>query len=273
MQHWIDHFEHLKRLDVLGPFLVRADGWVKLFEGKGAQLEGFLIIQSPRFDQACIEALGEHCTSLTDLRLCQISKMSDEFLPHIAKLQHLTSLDLSSPAHSLGDEAVAELLEQVGSNLTSLDLSGNIELTDAFLKDGMRKHVPNLTTLTLNNLPLITDIGISDLFNTYTMKNHPPLHKISLARNHNLAGDALTSLLEHSGLGLSDLDINSWKDVSQDALKLIGERAKILQTLDIGWCRAVDDFTVKAVLDGCERIKAIKVYGCNRLTQACPYKV
>ena len=92
---------------LLGPFLVHSQTWVDFFAARGAQLQGFLITQSPRFDLACIEALGTHCAaSLNELRLMEIGKLSDEFLPHIAKCSKLSSLDLSYPDKSLSVDGV-----------------------------------------------------------------------------------------------------------------------------------------------------------------------
>jgi hypothetical protein len=34
-----------------------------------------------------------------------------------------------------------------------------------------------------------------------------------------------------------------------------------LKQLNVGWCRMLTDFTMKAILDGCEQIETVKAWG------------
>ncbi|KAH8117649.1 RNI-like protein [Phellopilus nigrolimitatus] len=267
VKHWRTHLRELRRLDLLGPFLVKPDAWQSFFAGC-RQLTGFLITQSPRFDIECMSSLAQHCTNLTELRLSQIGMMSDKFLGYIEGFGNLTSLELSEPAKSLGTDGVVALLKAVGSNLSHLNLSKNDLLTDKVLSEGLTPNARLLTSLVLNELPEITDEAMGAFFVNST---NIPMHRISLRRCHELADEALNGLLKHSGSTLVDLDINNWT-ASNDALLTIGEHAKFLKNLDIGFCRQADDFVIKAVIDGCEGVKDISVFGCNKLTDNCPRK-
>ncbi|KZT41058.1 RNI-like protein [Sistotremastrum suecicum HHB10207 ss-3] len=270
VEHWSNSLPHLKRIELLGPFLVRVPAWIKFFESKGPQLTSFLVTQSPRFDITCIESLVTQCPNLTELRLKEIGLMADSFLPHIAKLSDLTYLDLSRPKESLGDQAVVDLLAAIGGKLTHLDLSHNAFLSDVFLEDGVLPYTPVLTTLILSGLDDLTDRGVSKFFKAY--RKEPPLIHADLSRCHELASDALTGLLDHSGRDLVELNINSWKDTSNDTLMTIASKASRLVRVDISWCREADDFVVKSLLDGCSSLAYIKCYGCNHVTDACPKK-
>ncbi|KAF6758322.1 hypothetical protein DFP72DRAFT_1106852 [Ephemerocybe angulata] len=97
----------LQRIELLGPFLVRAPSW-KAFARAHPNLEGFLINQSPRFDLECMHALVTYCRGLKALRLREIGKMSDAFLEEIGDLgpEALTYLDLSCPSESCSDTAI-----------------------------------------------------------------------------------------------------------------------------------------------------------------------
>ena len=89
--------------------------------------------------------------------------------------------------------------------------------------------------------------------------------------------------MKHSGKQLEELNINGWKDVDEDALKSIGRLGKELKKLDVGWCRAVDDFLLKMWFEGevvrgvhkggCGNLKEVKVFGCNKISHSCPRKV
>jgi hypothetical protein len=119
--------QHLRRLELYAPFLVRKEAWAEFFErmGKraGGGLEGLLIRNSPRMDEAALEALVEYNPGLTELRLSLVEKcachpreyiyqrgvadassplaVAESWLDKIAWLRNLTLLDISYPAKSL----------------------------------------------------------------------------------------------------------------------------------------------------------------------------
>ncbi|KAF9546594.1 RNI-like protein, partial [Agrocybe pediades] len=267
----------LHRLELLGPFLVRPAAWQEFFESH-PQLQGLLITQSPRFDEECIKALVKFCPGITELRLKEIGQLKDAFLQQIQLFEGgLWYLDLADPSHSCSEEAMLELLRAVGKTLTHLNVSKHNLLTDNFLKTGLLSKAKVMQSLTLSHLPELTTDGVRNFFDKWKGKN-PPLSYLDISRNDELKGPALESILGHSGDKLEHLNINGWKDVEEDALRLIGKRGLHLKTLDVGFCRAVDDFVVKTWLEGedssagCQHLQEIKVWGCNRITASCPRK-
>ncbi|KAJ3513206.1 hypothetical protein NLJ89_g3081 [Agrocybe chaxingu] len=266
----------LTRLELLGPFLVRSPAWQAFFKSH-PKLEGFLVTQSPRFDEACIKALIKNCRKVTDLRLKEIGKMSDVFLSEIKGLK-LRYLDLADPTSSCSEKAMIALLRAVGKTVTHLDVSKHDLLTDGFLTKGLQAHAKKLDSLVLGHLPELTDEGVGAFFEGW--KGSPPLLSLDMSRNDALAGAALKGAFKHSGRRLEVLNINGWKDVPEEDLMIIGHVGTELRKVDVGWCRAVDDFVVKAWLEGeelrgvvqggCSRLEELKVWGCNRVTAACP---
>ncbi|KAF8638840.1 hypothetical protein AX17_001898 [Amanita inopinata Kibby_2008] len=109
-----------------------------------------------------------------------------------------------------------------------------------------------------------------------------PFVAIELGRNHLLGSQSLLSIMRHSGVRLELLNMNSWKDVSPESLKEVANYASELKRIDVGWCRAVDDFILagwvginmesdgKPTKGGCLKLKEIKVWGCNRVTGKFP---
>lgn len=269
---WATSLPNLKRIELLGPFLVRAPAWQAFFRAHPT-LEGFLITQSPRFDIDCMRVLVESCPNLKELRLNEVGKLSDDFLECIKSLAgRLTYLDLSYPGSpdALSERALIACLEVIGGSLEHLDLSGNADITDALLFQGIKPHALRLSALVLANTPELTDAGAGEFFGNWQAS---PLSALDMSRNHQLADAALKALVKHSGEELTQLNINGWKDVSEDALKGIPKFASALKKLDVGWCRAVDDWFVKSVLERCEDIDEIKVWGCGHLTENCARKV
>lgn len=275
---WSASLPSLTRVELLGPFLVRASAWQSFFASH-PKLTGFLITQSPRFDLQCMQSLVTHCRGLTALRLREVGKLDETFLPYIQSLAgQLAHLDLSSPGNpeALSCDALVDLMEAVGPALRHLDLSGNVLLGDAFLFQGLKPHTRRLEALVLANTPELTDAGVAEFFDTWPAAAEPPntpLRLIDLSRNHDLAGDALEALLTHSGEALETLNINGWKVAPEEVLNTIGEQARRLRRADLGWCREVTDWTVKALVGQCDSLEEVKVWGCQRVTVNCPRKV
>ncbi|KAH9483476.1 DNA repair protein rhp7 [Psilocybe cubensis] len=270
----------LKRIELLGPFLVRSPAWQEFFKSHPI-LEGFLITQSPRFDDECIKALVKNCPDITDLRLKEVGKLDDSFLDQIKLFKRgLSYLDLSDPSHSCSEKAMIALIRAVGKTLTHLNVSNHTDLGDQFLAKGLLPHVKTLESLVLSHLPELTDSGVSEFFENWTRNN--PLTSMDISRNETLTGISLNSILNHSGDGLLELNINGLKDVEEEALRKIGPTCPALRKLNVGFCRCVDDFVIKAWLEGevdkgvgsgfCSRLEELKVWGCNKVTLSCPKK-
>jgi DNA repair protein RAD7 len=281
LTNWAVSLPHLKRIELLGPFLVTPKGWTAFFEGHST-LEAFLITQSPRFDRACLQSLLSNCgAALSELRLKEVGKLNDNFLVDIAGKTGATwtHLDLSAPAHSCSEEALSDLVHALGGKLLQLDLSGHVQgVTDAFLNSALVSHAASLTSLRLSGCTELTDGGVAALFGGWKEKHlSQNLQAVDLSRCHLLAGLALEALLAHCGRTLRKLNISGWRLVPQEALEALPRAAQGLEALDVSWCREVDDFFVKDLLTECaggagrgSGIKDIDLWGCNRLTINCP---
>ena len=275
---------HLERIELLGPFLVRSPAWQDFFKSH-PNLTGFLITQSPRFDLDATKALVEHCPNLQELRLKEVGKMSDEIVEELENFgakQGLWRLDLSDPSNSCSEEALSKLVNAVSQSLTHLDLSGHDLLAEEFFTTALL-NLDTLEHLALARISELTDEVVSEFFNSWP---NAPLHTIDLSRNPSLSSASLEAIVKHSGSNLQELNINGWKDVSEEALRLVASGAPVLRKADVGWCRSFDDFVLKAWLDGeetvegtgvleggCQKLSELKVWGCNRVTASCPRRV
>jgi len=245
----------------------------------------FRITQSPRFDTDCIrELVKANKSTLKALRLREVGKLGEAFLVEIGKLGAgiLEELDLADPGQQCSEESLIKLLKDVGGGLKYLNLTCHKKLSDTFLSDGLAVHVRNLTSLTLSHIPLVSTPGLVSLFSTW---ENPPLVSLTLSRNPALGGDALVEILKHSGKRLEELDVNGWGEVDQAALQAVGTWGTELRKVDVGWCREMDDFLVKEWMEGvegpggrvrvqgCRRLREVKVWGCNKITARCPRKV
>lgn len=234
----------LRTLELYGPFLVREEGWKTLFEK--CDLATLLITQSPRFDLGILQHLITHCPNLRHLRLEEIGKLEDSWLPLIAQIPLLT-LDISSPSIHLSDENFV-----IPPTVQSLTLIDHHNLTDEILPT--IAALP-LHTLKLSLLPELSDQGVATLF-----KSLPSLTHVDLEKGHDLADGALTALVESSSSTLTTLSILGWREVSSEALGTLTRCIKLTH-LNLGWCRQVTDFLLKDLLDSCPDIEVIYVWG------------
>ena len=156
---------HLKRIELLGPFLVHSEAWIKFFETH-PRLEGFLVTQCPKFDINCVKSLIKDCQSLSELRLKEM-KIDDKWLQEIGESNSVKSLDLSSPQTSCSDDALVQMLSTIGPGLSALNLSSHESITDGFLEDGLGKWTGSLERLSLSRCPELTDRAVSRLFVTW----------------------------------------------------------------------------------------------------------
>ena len=257
--HWGKALLHLERLELYGPFLVRKEGWSSFFQDVGEGLVSLKITQSPRIDASTLEILVQSCPKLVELRLAEFELLNDSCLDLLGRLKHLELLDLSSPGTSLTDGGVKELLQATGKNLISLDLSDNADLTDAALLS-IAEHCPRLRHLALRNVVDLTDDGVASFFKRMRDKHRAGLETIDLEKGQDLKSKALRALVDHSGSTVERLSLMGWREVDTKSLDSL-KRCDHLQELNLGWCRQVTDFSIKDVLDGCEAIKVIKVWG------------
>lgn len=253
----------LKRLELFGPFLVRKEGWIGLFDS--ANLEALRVTQSPRIDLETVEKLVDSCPTLTELGLSQMGKLDDSFLIPLAKLK-LRYLDLSSPSQSLSDGAVSALLEGLAPTLEHLDLSDNHDLSDDVLPAIARCQ--RLRHLALRNVEL-SEEGVVSFFESLQARG---LESIDFEKGHDLQGEALRALIAHSGSTITRLSILGWRDVDKESLAALAT-CPLLEELNMGWCRQVTDFVLKDILDGCPKIKTIRVWGESSMRNWADYRL
>lgn len=256
---WGRQLTRLSSLELFGPFLVRREGWIEFFKARGEHLEELIVTQSPRIDLGTVDEMVKACPNLRVLKLSEIGKLEDDFLGPLADLGKLEVLAITAPGGPpLSDDAVGDLLAAIGSTLVDLDLSYNSELTDRVL-GSIAQSCPNLTRLSLAHVDL-TDAGVAAFFNRLKKENAPGLTHLNLEKGHDLGSAALDAIVNHSGETLHTLSLMGWRNVSAESVAALSA-CKNLVDLDLGWCRQVTDFTLKAILEGCDAIERIHVWG------------
>lgn len=306
---WSEKLDDLQNVELYGPFLVRVEAWHRFFERLGDRLQRFKIRESPRFDLSCVQHMVAHCPNLVELGLAQIGPLNGPALKPLHRLKKLTYLDISDPGvsapgvppESLKDDDVIELLAHIGSQLDTLNIGGNADLTDRVVLEGILPHCKHLRSLYLTNCNLIEGDALTILFDSFAARGLPALTKIDLGRCLLVNDAALVALADHSGDNLVDLNINSCNALSADALKyLVSPRVTAastdddeegeettdqakqqpapghdqtgvvvcpsLQRLDVSFVRRVDDDVLTTLVSNCRSLKRISVFGDNKIS-------
>ena len=198
---------------MVNSFLVKSPQWKAFFDSflsaDREPLAGFLIRQSPRFDESCVLRLVENFPNLTELRLAEIQKLDDACLKLLMPLTSLTYLDISRAGltgQNLTDDGVVPLLQHVGQNLVTLVLNNNELLTDRVLLEGVRPHCPKLRHLGLRELADLMPEGAVGLFSDW--EENEGLETLDIARCIELDDAAIVEIVKHSGRSLRELDMN-----------------------------------------------------------------
>ncbi|KAM0755008.1 RNI-like protein [Meredithblackwellia eburnea MCA 4105] len=279
LEHWAPRLKELKYLSLYAPYLITSKAWIKFFStfsaAEGHVLEGFGIRQSARFNDEALQTLVDICGEhLYNIQLSEIGRLTDDSLKFLYPLKNLTVLDISKAGTpegtTLTTPGVVALLKEVGANLVELNLDQNYELDDDVLVQGIKPHCGRLRLLSLSHLENISPEAFSTLFDLWPLNSG--LQTLNLRRCLSLTGSSLRSLLAHSGHSLLNLNVNSVDEIEQNDLFQLAKEGVMLETLDVSFVRAVDNFVVKAMLDGMPMLKVLFCHGNNRVTDDCPQK-
>jgi len=291
---WAQKLKKLHSIELFGPFLVRVEAWYRFFETLGPRLRSFKIRETPRFDLACVEKMVQHCPNITQLGLAQIGKLDDKMLGPLAAYANLTYLDISDPgvsgpgimAESLKDESVIKLLSKVGRNLGTLIISGNTALTDEVVAKGIAPNCTSLVNLACAGCDQITGKAFAKLWASEPDDSQPlakgrrsnatksqdavklpktNMRRVNLGRALQVDDDAIFALMEHSGASLVDINLNSVDLLTERGLSAIAQHCKSVVTLDLSFCRALDD-SLLIDLTKIPTLQKILVWGCNRVS-------
>lgn len=300
---------NLSEISLNGPFLISDIMWQDFFEGQN-NITKFDIRNTHRFGNDSLISLLENCGSkLTLLKLSKLDGLDSEavydLIPHYLQTNTLTHLEISYPHKKdlISNEFLINIFAITGESLKSLNVDGCSELTDTFLIEGLSKFCPNLTSLSMKDVDLVSDEGFAQAFLEYPQVNSGGLINVDLTKCSGLGDKAVYALLLHSATTLVELSLNSNYNISKDFLLQIftddlhpskvlikeatessnnstqninEEKEKrnfyskinfpFLTRWDIGFVRAVDNEVLSYISNNCLKLRILEVYGDNKCT-------
>jgi len=261
---------NLRSLSLNGPFLINNAVWQEFFDSPvGKNLKAFHLKNTHRFTSDSLIALLDNAgSSLEELTLNRLdgldSKPVYDMLPHY--LHNIRHLEISYPHTKdlIDDDMIVNILATNGDHLETLILDGCSNLTDQFLISGIKPFCPVLTKLSLGQLNLITDNGITQLFTDWSINGG--LMDLNLTRCLQLTDKSIYKALNHSSQTLVELSLNSVKLITKMLLLKLSRNVRfpLLTSLDIGFVRSVDDSVLAIWSRIAPKLTIMEVYGDSR---------
>ncbi|KAI9730941.1 MAG: hypothetical protein M1818_008016 [Claussenomyces sp. TS43310] len=266
----------LESFSIHGANLIDDERWNTYLTKKGNALRTLKVYHTDgHFGDEQLEQLGIASPDLVRLKISHNQKITDAGVKHIAalsNLKHLT-LELYDPPTS---EPCVEVLNKIGHGLKTLCLS-NIPYLDDSVLEAIHSNCTQLNKLRLAENEVFTDAAFAQLFTNWS---NPPLTRIDLHKCRHvdaalprdnpdgigLCSAGFEALMAHSGSSLRHLNLHACRHISSDAFERVfpADHSRTypdLQTVDVSFCWAVNDFVVGCIFRCCPALKTLKVFG------------
>ncbi|KAJ1939340.1 UV-damaged DNA-binding protein rad7 [Linderina macrospora] len=315
---------NLTSLTLEGAFLVDDQAFADFFRIIGDRLRVFHV-RWAGFGLTAMRALVVNCENLEDLSIAECTDFDDACLAMLAppvdqaesdkqnaarKLRtrltgkgkdagevpvpswralKLQRLGLGKPHHVMDHKTAMRVIEAVGHDLVSLDVSGFKDIKDEFVTVGLHKHCPMLRELTMDECLEITGTGLSQYFaglrEATGRRAGESLERVGLERCYGLTAETVQELVRSAGSSLQALNLNSVDDkmTKWGLMALTGRMydaegnlveettgCSCLAEIDLSWVRCTTDAVMEEVVRCCPRIATVRVYGCPGVTQFAP---
>ncbi|KAK7494713.1 hypothetical protein BaRGS_00014111 [Batillaria attramentaria] len=256
---------NLKKLDLSGAKAVGKEALIKLFQGC-TRLQNLDLSYSSRLAQACeCQALWTLPQSLKELSLCGVLIEDEQvFVEGLQRLRCLSSVRLCG-VPALTDATLSQVLETIGPNLESLDISGGFSksLTDEGLR-AVSKYCVKLQELCLSLLSQVTGVTLVPVFQTAERA----LNFRKLYLSCRMLDASVLSVVAATCHELRLLEISGVVLVNDELLYQLAENCHQLSHLGIKGCRQVTNDGVCELVRHCP-IRSLVLSGIHSLTDQC----
>ncbi|KAL1532630.1 protein AMN1 isoform X1 [Salvia divinorum] len=208
----------------------------------------------------CIaDVLGSH---LKELYIDECNKIDAmQILPAFKKFTCLEVLSVAE-IHTINDQFVNGLVtaSACGKILKDLDFTNCSGLTDNSLKT-IGTTCDDLRSLDISNLNKLTDLGLE-----YLANGCRSIQTLKLCRNK-FSDEAVAAFLESSGESLLELFLNGIAKVGPHTALSLAKYSRKLVYLDVSWCRKISDKGLGLIVDSCQSLKLLKIFGCMQINK------
>ncbi|KAJ3677093.1 hypothetical protein LUZ60_002817 [Juncus effusus] len=180
-----------------------------------------------------------------------------DVLPSLRKVGGLEVLGMAGVV-GVSDRFVRELVGVCGGSLKKLSFAGCVKLTSSAIKV-IGENCPNLLELDIRNVTRLNDSAIAHLAN-----GCGSIQKLFLRRN-SFSDEAVAAFVEASGANLVELSLNNVQKVGHHTALAIYRKCRVLQNLDLSFCRKMSDEALGLIVDTCLSLRIVKLFGCTQI--------
>lgn len=206
----------------------------------------------PHVDDSSVVHLANHCPNLRRVSLYNCHGVTDSAIEHLASMcKSLISLDLSS-CEKVTDRSLIRLsqscpsLEVLCVEETTITNEGIVEIA---------RSCRSLNTLKLAYCKGLMDAGLAEL-----ARGCPEMRHLDLSYCNNFSLGAIQSALSQ-WTNLKELHLRGY-----NAISTAGLRHPRITTLDISWCKNLEDAAVVELGRGCPSLTDLDLAWCPNLT-------
>ncbi|KAH6562934.1 hypothetical protein BASA62_008828 [Batrachochytrium salamandrivorans] len=259
--------KHIFSLTLKGAFLPTDAGFSSMFSGLGSSLTNLSLEHAAKLTNTSLHVLSKSAPNLRILNLTSCSKVGDDAIETISKMQCLEHLELNGLRDDVESSAILQLISAIGHQLTTLSLNGYNLLGDTVV-EAITETCKGLSSLSLSECPLITSAGVISALKLFSTTSPEGLVSLYFNRNVLLSDDVIFVIVNRMGETLERLGLNGLDELSEDALCSIASGCIHLVDLDVSWIRCMNDDIFLKFIENAADLQRIKVYGCHDLTSA-----
>ncbi|KAE8718858.1 Rad7, putative isoform 4 [Hibiscus syriacus] len=188
---------------------------------------------------------------------------------HLMTDEGLNMLALSAPALQSINLSHSSLLTSAGIN----NLANYLESTLRELYLDECHNIEAMVVLPalkkLKCLEVLSMAGIPDYKSLrYLANGCRSINRLKLSRNR-FSDEAIAAFLEASGSDLTELSLNNIALVGPNTALALSKCSRKLFSLDLSWCRNLNDEALGLIVDICSSLKQLKLFGCTQFDDIC----
>ncbi|XP_040827156.1 dynein regulatory complex subunit 6 [Ochotona curzoniae] len=211
-----------------------------------------------RITDACFKSIDKNYPNISHIYMSDCRGITDSSLRSLATLKQLTVLNLANCVR-LGDVGLRHFLDgPVSQRLRELNLNHCVHVGDDSVIR-LAERCPNLNYLSLRNCEHLTDLGIENIVNIFSLVS------VDLSGTV-ISNEGLILLSRHKKLKeLSLSDCSKFTDVG---IQIFCKSSRNLEHLDVSYCPQLSDEIIKALAIYCVNLTSLNIAGCPKITDS-----
>ncbi|GAB9464391.1 Rni-like protein [Globisporangium polare] len=253
-----DSLRSVEQLRVQGCYRLSDAGCEALVRRCAPSLQEFELSCNQRITKQSVDYFSE-LAQLHSLTLSECPQLDDAALSALLTMPRLRKLALNQ-MERLTDDFICELAKSL-PDLEELSLARCSQLSNAAVQ-AILENCRSLRVVDLSDLHLLTD----ECFEPIRAHGHP-LRRVTIRGCLGFTDAAIAHLASGASEYLEVLEMSSVAEATDASLMVLKEFcARSLRELDISFCRKMAEDALGVLVDECEALSSLKLWGCTQIT-------